>query len=203
MIYDGLNDYELIYYINENNEEAKNLIIKKYEPLIGSMASRMLQSCPYLGLEKSDLIQEGMIGLNHAIGYFNEQKDITFYTFAKKCIERRLISTIIAAKRLKYRNLNESISFDTEEDGALDCFLKDNSTNPEKIVIDAKETEDLIALIKNKLTGLELQVFDLMLSYFNYREIAKILDKEPKQIDNAIQRIKNKVREEIRRYDEK
>ncbi len=200
MNYDDLNDYELISYIQENNEEANNIIIKKYEPLISSMATRMLQSCPYLGLEKSDLIQEGMIGLNHAIGYFNEQKDITFYTFAKTCIERRLISTIISANRLKHKHLNESISFDTEDDGSLEYFLRDNSTNPEKIVVDEKETEDLIDIIRAKLTDFEDQVFELMLSYFNYKEIADILDKEPKQVDNAIQRIKNKVREEMKKY---
>ncbi len=197
------NDYELISYVNDNDEEAKNIIIKKYEPLISSLATRFLKSCPYLGIEKGDLIQEGMIGLNHAIDYFNEQKDITFYTYAKKCVERRLISAIVAANRLKHKNLNESISFDTEEDGTLDYFLKDDSTNPEKIVIDESQLSEIIVNIKAKLTDFEEQVFNLMLSAFSYREIAKILDKEPKQVDNAIQRIKNKVREEIRINDGK
>ena len=104
MDYSNLNDYELIYYINENNEEANNIIIKKYEPMITSIVNRMMKSCPYLGLEKSDMIQEGMIGLNHAIGYFNEQKDITFYTYAKTCVERRLISVIVSAQRQKHKN---------------------------------------------------------------------------------------------------
>lgn len=200
MDYSSLNDYELISYINENNEDANNLIIKKYEPLIISIANRMLKYCPYLGLEKSDLVQEGMIGLNHAIGYFNEQKDITFYTYAKTCIERRLISVIVSAKRLKHRNLNESISFDTEEDGTLEFFLRDESTNPEKIVINEEENTEIINLIMNKLTDFEKQVFELMLSYFSYREIAEILDKETKQVDNAIQRIKTKVKDIIKNY---
>lgn len=203
MIYKDLNDFELIAYTNENNEEANNILIKKYEPLINSIATKMLQSCSYLGIDKNDLVQEGMIGLNHAIGYFNEQKDITFYTYAKTCIERCLISYITSAKRLKHKSLNESISFDTEKDGMLDCFLKDDTNNPEKVVIGQKETEDLIEIIKTKLTDFEEQVFMLMLSYFTYREIAEVLDKEPKQVDNAMQRIKSKVREEIRNYNEK
>lgn len=201
MEYSNYNDYELIAFINENNEEANNIIIKKYEPLITSIANRMLKSCPYLGLDLSDLIQEGMIGLNHAIGYFNEQKDITFYTYAKTCIERRLISVIVAAKRQKHKTLNESVSFDTEEDGTLDYLLKDESTNPENIIVSREETDDLINIIKKKLTDLENQVFDLMLMYFSYKEIAELLDKEPKQIDNAIQRIKIKVREELKKYE--
>lgn len=203
MDYSDLNDYELIAYINENNEEANNIIIKKYEPLITSIATRMIKSCPYLGIEKSDLVQEGMIALNHAIGYFNEQKDITFYTYVKTCIERRLISTITSAKRLKHKTLNESVSFDTDDAGTLDFFLKDESTNPEKIVLGEESNNEKINLIKERLTDLENQVFDLLLSSFTYKEIAEILDKEPKQIDNAIQRIKVKVKEVIKKYDEK
>ena len=150
MNYSDFNDYELIEYANENNEDANNILIKKYEPLIHSIANRMLKSCSYIGLEESDLVQEGMIGLNHAISYFNEQKDIIFYTYAKTCIERRMISTIIAAKRLKHRVLNESISLNADnEDISFDKILKDESSNPEKIVMDSEETEKLIESIKD------------------------------------------------------
>ncbi len=200
MDYADLNDYELISYINENSEEANNIILKKYEPLINSIVNRMMKYCPYLGLEKSDLVQEGLIGLNHAIGYFNEQKDITFYTYAKTCIERRLISVIISAKRLKHKNLNESISFDSESEGTLDFLLKDDSTNPERIVLNEEINNELIELVEKRLTDFEKQVFDLMLSYFTYKEIAEMLDKEPKQIDNAIQRIKVKVKDALKEY---
>lgn len=203
MSYEDLNDYELISYINESDEESKNILLKKYEPLINNMANKIIRTCPYLGIEVSDLVQEGFIGLNHAMGYFNEQKNITFYTFAKTCIERKMISVIISAKRLKHKNLNESISFDTEDDGMLDYLLKDETLNPEKIVIDKKENDDLINLINENLTELERDVFRLMLSDFNYKEIANILEKEPKQIDNAIQRIKSKSKEIIKKYNEK
>jgi RNA polymerase sporulation-specific sigma factor len=203
MEYKDLNDNELLSYIAEGNEDANNIIIKKYEPLITSMASRMLRGCPYLGIELSDLIQEGMIGLNHATSYYNEQKDITFFTYAKTCIERKLISYIISAKTLKNKNLNDSISFDGDDEGTLEYLLKDDSTNPENIVMSEEETKDIINDVKAKLTDLESQVFDLMLSFFNYREIAELLDKEPKQIDNAIYRIKVKVRESMAKYEGK
>lgn len=199
MDYRNLNDYELISYAYENDEDARNLLLKKYEPLIASLVLRMMKTCPYMGLEKSDLMQEGFIGLNHAIEYFNEQRDITFYTYAHTCIERRLISVIVSAKRLKHKALNESISLDLdEEDMSFDKILKDESANPEDIVMDAEKTEFLINRIKESLTDFELQVFELMLSYFTYREIAQILDKDKKQIDNAIQRIKAKVKEKIK-----
>jgi len=198
MDYKDLNDNELLYYAYENNEEANNILIKKYEPLINSIATRMIKTCPYMGLDKSDLMQEGMIGLSHAVSHFNDQKDITFYTYAKTCIERKLISTIVAAKRLKHKALNDSISFDKdEEDVSFEKILKDNSSNPAEIIMDEEYTEELIEKIRVNLTDFELQVFELMLSYFKYTEIAEILDKDKKQIDNAIQRIKGKVREKI------
>ena len=68
----------------------------------------------------------------------------------------------------------------------------------------SKESKkQIVELIEEKLTDFEKQVFELMLSYFNYKEIADMLDKEPKQVDNAIQRIKVKVKSVIKNYDEK
>ena len=198
MDYKTLNDYELISYVNESNEEANNLLIQKYEPLINKIANKMINYCPNSGLDVNDLIQEGRIGLNHAISYFNEQKDITFYTYAKKCIERKMISVVTSTKRLKHKVLNDSISYDVDLDGvSFDKILKDDESNPEKIILNLNEQETLTSKINEKLTDFEKEVFGLMLSNFTYKEIAAILDKDSKQIDNAIQRIKNKVKKLI------
>lgn len=195
MDYKTLNDYELISYVNESNEEANNLLIQKYEPLINKIANKMINYCPNSGLDVNDLIQEGRIGLNHAISYFNEQKDITFYTYAKKCIERKMISVVTSTKRLKHKALNDSISYDVDIDGvSFDKILKDDESNPEKIILNLNEQEILTSKINEKLTNFEKEVFELMVSNFTYKEIAVILDKDSKQIDNAIQRIKNKVK---------
>lgn len=199
MNYQDLNDYELISYAYENDEESRNILLKKYEPLIASIVSRIMKSCSYIGLEKSDLMQEGLIGLNHAVEHFNDQKESSFYTYAKTCIERRIISAVVAAKRLKHKLLNESLSLDLEEENSTsDKFLKDNSANPEAIVIDEEKTKYLTNEIRSTLTEFEFQVFDLMISSFTYREIAAILDRDKKQIDNAIQRIKVKVKEKLK-----
>ena len=195
MDYKTLNDYELISYINDQNEEANNLLIKKYEPLISKIANKMIISCPNTGLDINDLIQEGRIGLNHAVSYFDSNKDITFYTYAKKCIERKMISVIVATKRLKYKVLNESLSYDIDNDDYnFENLLKDNSSNPENIIINSDSEALLIDKIKSHLTDFENEVFDLLIASFNYKEIAIMLDKNKKQVDNAIQRIKNKVK---------
>ncbi|MBR6690515.1 MAG: sigma-70 family RNA polymerase sigma factor [Bacilli bacterium] len=193
MEYKDFNDYELLNYIAENNEDANNIIIKKYEPLINKIATKMLPYCKNNGLEKSDLVQEGMIGLNHAIERYHEQKDVLFYTYAKKCIERKIISVVVASNRNKNKILNESISYDDDENLLL-RFIKSETPSPEEEMLNIELEEDLLQKIKEKLTDLEEQVFNLLISGFKYKEIAEILDKDGKSIDNAIQRIKVKIK---------
>lgn len=193
MDYKDFNDYELLYYIAEGNEDANNIIIKKYEPLINKIAIKMLPYCKNNGLDKNDLIQEGMIGLNHAIDRYHEQGETLFYTYAKTCIERKMLSVLIGSNRNKNKILNESISYDDEEN-SLFRILKDSSPNPEEIIMDTENEEKFIKEIKESLTDLEDQVFDLLVSGLKYKEIAEILDKDEKAIDNAIQRIKTKIK---------
>ena len=131
------NDRELLDYIVEGNEEAMKLLYEKYEPYIFSQAKKFHAHAPSAGLEVSDLKQEGMIALSEAINGYREVKDATFYTFATTCIKRRLISSIIASKRLKHKFLNESVPLDQEGvDGAtisLDNVLINESLNPENL----------------------------------------------------------------------
>ena len=198
MDYKDYNDYELLSYINEGNEEANNIIIKKYEPLISKIAAKMITYCNNNGLEKSDLIQEGMIGLNHAIDRYQERENILFFTYAKTCIERKMISVIISANKSKNRVLNESISYDDEENLLLN-FVKSNTPSPEEEVLNLELEEDLLKRIKDVLTDFEEQVFELIISGFKYKEIASILDKDQKSIDNAKERIKTKIRKLIKK----
>lgn len=197
MEYKDYNDYELLNFVYEGNEDANNIIIEKYEPLINSYASKMLKHCNGNGLDYNDLRQEGFIGLNYAIKYFSQEKNVIFYTFVKKCIERKMISALITANRQKYKLLNEAISFDNEGN-MLDKVLKDDLNNPEIIIENKEEEKKLVEAVKNKLTDYEEQVFELLITDFNYREIADILDKDKKAIDNAIQRIRNKVKDTIK-----
>lgn len=201
MNYRNFNDNELLSYISESNEEANTILFKKYEPLIMATAKKMYKYCKYSGLELNDLVQEGMLGLNLAINHYDEQKDTTFYTFAKKCIERKMISVIMGTKRLKHKILNESLSLEgTDGDGrvvGLEAFISDNKTDPELMIINNEEETELVYNIRKRLTDFEGQVFELKISDFNYREIAEILDKTPKAIDNALQRIKVKAKEEL------
>ena len=192
-MYKDYNDYELLNYVAEGNEEANNIIIKKYEDLINKIALKMLSYCKNNGLDINDLVQEGMIGLNHAIERYKERENILFYTYAKKCIERKMISVIIGANRNKNKILNESISYDDEENMLLK-FVKSNTLSPEEEVINIELEDALLNRIKNVLTDFEEQVFELLINIFKYKEIAEILDKDAKSIDNAKLRIKKKIK---------
>lgn len=199
MKYKDYNDYELINYISENNEEANEILFEKYKPLIVNISNKMYNYCKNKGLELNDLIQEGMLGLNLAIKSYNQDKEASFYTYAKKCIERKIISLVASTCRLKHKALNESMSFEvtSNEQGTFEIFMEDNSYNPENMIIDYETENEIIKKAHELLTDLEKQVFDLKISGFNYREIAEMLDKDTKTIDNAIQRLKNKIKNRI------
>lgn len=204
MNYKDYNDFELISYIRESSEEANEIIFEKYKPLIVSLATKMVNYSPNLGLEINDLIQEGMIGLSTAINAFNENDEASFYTYAKTCIERKIISTMVAAKRQKHKILNESMSIELYTDdnntSIIDALVVDNSYNPENVIFQTENELKLIEEIRKELTPLEEQVFDLKISGFKYREIADILDKELKVIDNALNRLKTKVKNILQKH---
>ena len=199
MDYKDYNDYELINYIHEGNEDANNIILKKYEPLIKKEALKLLPLCNKYGLDLNDLIQEGLIGLNHAIERYREQSDVLFYTYALKCIKRKMISIVVSLGRNKNKLLNESISYDDEENLLLK-MIKDSSPNPEELVLNTEQEEILNNKIKAKLTDFEKEVYELLINGLKYNEIADVLGKDRKSIDNTIQRIKSKIKKMIKKY---
>ena len=99
------NDSKLIYLIKEGKEDRKSLY-DKYSPFIKSVVSKMVKYCKNTGLEENDLYQEGMLGLTNAIKNYDENMDNKFYTYAKICIEKKIISAIVASKRIKNRSMN-------------------------------------------------------------------------------------------------
>lgn len=193
MNYKDFDDQELLSFIADSSEDSHEILLKKYKPLIVSTATKMISNCSNLGLEIKDLIQEGYLGLNQAIDTYADDKEALFFTYAKTCIESKMISLIIASKRLKHRILNESYSLESTEDVVYEPVSEDSTLNPEDYLIEIENMEELVSNIKEKLTPLETQVFELKINHFNYKEIANLLDKDPKAIDNAIQRIKIKV----------
>ncbi len=197
MNYKNFNDYELLEYIYSCNEDANEILLYKYRPLIVNIAKKMLKYCNG-GVDLNDLIQEGMLGLNDAINSFRDDRKTNFGTYAKLCIERRIYTLAKSTRTYKNKILNESISIEDEEDFPIDRFLMDNSSNPDSMISDNDFQNNIISKLECQLTDLERQVLELKKNDFSYKEIADILEKEPKAIDNALQRIKNKLKNIMR-----
>ena len=197
MKYSNMNDYELLSYISENDQSANDILFKKYKPLIVETSNKLYFYCKRMGVEINDLIQEGMVGLNNAINTFNESHETTFYTYASKCINRRIISYIVRAGRLKNKILNESIFLELNDENETNGYgkeLADNSYNPESILLSEEGKNEILNIIDTELTDFEKQVINLKINGFKYKEISEMLDKDVKYIDNCIQKIKNKIR---------
>ena len=201
MDYKDYNDYELLNYIAENNEEATNIMYKKYEPLIEGLAKKIIKYNKIAGIDVNDLIQEGMLALSKAIDRFDQNDETLFYTYAKTCIERRMFSVIKSNNRLKRKILNDSISIEAtytlNDMNDIEYLFKSDVSNPENILVSEEKVQDLKDRAEDVLTNFEMQVFELKLNDFTYTEIADILNRDIKSVDNAIQRIKLKLKKEL------
>ncbi len=199
MNYKDLNDYELVSMVAEN-DEITDILFDKYMPLIRNIAKKLYDENQNSGLDFNDLIQEGMIGFSKAINTYNEHKDTLFFTYARTCIEHGIITSMINANRKKHSVLNNSLSMEAthqDEDDRIEKFIYDKTNDPETILLDFENLNIFTNNLKQELTPFEEQVFDLRKSGFTYREIAEVLDVEPKRVDNALQRMKNKVQEYV------
>ncbi len=188
-----LNDYELLEYISSNNEEAYDLMFKKYKPFIVKTAKKYKSLALKYGFEINDLIQEGMLGLNSAIETFDENLNTKFYTLARVCIERRIMNLFKIANREKYKILNESIPIENENYD-IENIIGDIELEPLNIMIRNSEKDSIFKDIYNRLSNYEKNVLEYKIQGFTNKEIAEKLDKTIKQIDNTLQRIKKKYK---------
>ena len=193
--YKDLNDYEIIYMVSENDEDATNLLIKKYRPIIVNIAKEYCKIGKKYGLELEDLIQEGYLGLLEASKKYLSNQSL-FYTYAIICIESKIKNIILKHSSLKNKTLNESISLFTPiNDGTilLDCISAgDVNTEITKDMFENFLKELLYKLNINKASILELRY-----NGFTNKEIAVLLDKSVSNISRTISRMRKKYKVDI------
>ena len=153
-----------------------------------------------IGGETDDLIQEGMIGLYKAIRDYNTDREASFATFASMCINRQMITAVAASNRKKNMPLNTYVSYDMPAGGdedsdmrLVDILQSQTELNPEKLLIDKEHNWDLKSRLKEVLSTFEQQVLTYYLEGMDYTAIAKKMQKPPKSVDNALQRIRSKA----------
>ncbi len=190
--YEYMTDEQLIQKLRDGDRAVMDFLMEKYKNMVRKQANAMY----LLGGENEDLIQEGMIGLFKAIRDYDAEKGASFSSFAEMCINRQLLDAIRSSNRKKNAPLNSYVSLyeDKGEDAPLiDTMESKDETDPETLFISQEVADRLQDALKEQLSDLENRVLYLHLQGIDYRTIAKLLDKSPKTIDNALQRIKTKT----------
>lgn len=190
--YEGYTDEQLIRCLREGETEITDFLMEKYKPLVRKKANALF----LIGGETEDLIQEGMIGLFKALRDFREEEESSFFHFAELCISRQMYTATTASNRQKNQPLNTYISFfeSTEGGTTWEDLLADEATNPEGFVVEQVYFRTFLEELKKNLSRMEQEVLQLYLEGKNYVQIARLLEKPPKTIDNALQRIRRKIR---------
>lgn len=202
--YEKCSDEELIVRLRDGESAITDYIMDKYKNLVRSKAKSMY----ILGADREDLIQEGMIGLFKAIRDYDTGRDASFFTFADLCVSRQMYTAVQAAGRQKHAPLNTYISLyasafegegtDKGEEGELiNSVISQSERNPEEVLIDKENLELLEKAIDKELSSFEKQVLDLYLTGMKYSQIARVLGRDDKSTDNALQRIKSKLKKAI------
>lgn len=176
-------DEQLICRLRAGEEVIEDYLLEKYKPFVKSKSRALFLA----GADKEDLIQEGMIGLFKAIRDFKPENGAPFAAFAKLCVERQLYTAIEAAARMKNAPLNGYISLSEESEKLMDRGIED-------AVIEKASYQQIYSDVQMHLSQMERKVLELFLEGKEYTEIAEIMGKPDKSIDNALQRIKSKIR---------
>lgn len=201
--YEQTRDEELIDRLREGESSIIDFIMDKYKNLVRSKAKSMY----ILGGDTEDLIQEGMIGLFKAVRDYDCGRDASFYTFADLCISRQMYTAVQASQRKKHWPLNSYVSLSGEskeqenETVLQGVTLSDQNNNPETLFLDKERTEFLEAQIEKELSPFEKQVLDLYLTGMSYSQIARVLGRDEKSTDNALQRVKSKMKKILKNQD--
>ncbi|MBQ9792478.1 MAG: sigma-70 family RNA polymerase sigma factor [Clostridia bacterium] len=194
----------LLQQAKNGDEKAINQLMNLYKPLVTIIARKYF----LINATTDDLIQEGMLGLFKAYRSYNLNSKTSFKTFASVCIKRQIQTALIANNRNKniplntYFSINNqgkillSVKNDDENDDEEDTgfFITSNNLTPEESVLFREKLDEVDSHINNLLSGFEKKVLHLYIKGLNYIEIAQRLKKEPKSIDNALGRIKIKLR---------
>ncbi|MBQ9444378.1 MAG: sigma-70 family RNA polymerase sigma factor [Lachnospiraceae bacterium] len=195
-------DEEIIETVREGEASGMDELFERYKNVVRSIASTMY----LIGGETEDLIQEGMIGLFKAVQEYDPGRDASFGTFARLCITRQIYSAVKASGRKKHIPLNTYVSLyeetkDDDESGrgveVKDMLRASDSTEPENVILSNEKSEEIERAIEEDLSQFERNVLELYVTGMSYVEIADVLGKNEKATDNAIQRIRGKLRKYI------
>lgn len=193
-------DNELVNFVCENSEEARDMLLEKYEYIVDIIYNKYRKSAYALSVDMKELRQEALLGFSDALVRYNQDKDANLSTFITLCVERKVRNYIRKADTQKNRILKETYSLDqpiTGADSTLQEFIGDTSYDPQVTL----ESEENLANLKKKIDALlspfEKEVYKLLVNDFSYDDIASILKISSKQVYNTVARIRDKIKDII------
>ena len=192
-----INDYEILFLVNEKNENAEEILINKYKNLINKYIEEYKTIALQNGLEECDLYQEGLLGLTNAIKTFDQSKEASFFTYANICIKTKIQTAIRNSSSKKNIALNQSVSLDNlinSETANYYDIICDSKNDISERLLKQEEQQQLFNKVEECLTPFEKQVLKLKTNSYSNDEIATKLQKDKRSIENAINRIRNKYR---------
>lgn len=197
--YKDTNDAELLFMLNEESEDAKDILFKKYYYIIEQTMKRYAKIIAKSGVEYKDIYQEAMLGFADALDKYNDTKEAQLPTFITLCVKRRLSNLLRGATNIKSKFNKDILSIDYDYENydttLIDIISDDNKNNPLVNIATRENLEAIINACESKLSPFETKVFDLMILEYDYKQIAEILNESPKKIDNTAQRIRRKIKD--------
>jgi len=190
---------QLAYQAQRGDTAALDTLMQQFKPLVKAKAKAYF----LLGGDMEDLIQEGMIGLYKAVLDFDAFKTTEFAAFASLCVVRQIQTAIKTASRQKHMPLNTSLSLHnevssgTEQETFMDKLPDRQINDPETLFLGHEAYNDVADFIRQSLSPLEHTVLTLHMEDKSHFDIAQVVGKDKKSVDNTLQRIRRKIRERI------
>lgn len=198
MKYNDVNDFELISMVHESSDDAKAILFEKYKYIIDIEVRKYLRACKGTRYDYNDLYQDALVGFSDAINSFRDDKKTALSSFITLCVDRKLQVTVAKINRMKNKMFTDSLSLEHSYGSygsPLSELLSDNREHdPLQNILKEERVNSIQENIKKSLSSSEYDVYLLMAKGMKYDEIAKELGKSLKQVDNAMQRIKNKIK---------
>ncbi|MGH7486484.1 MAG: RNA polymerase sporulation sigma factor SigH [bacterium] len=191
-----LSDDELVARFQGGDNDSLDVLLQRYRRFTRAKARGYF----LIGADSDDIEQEGMIGLFKAVRDFRPDRQASFRAFAELCITRQIITAIKTATRQKHQPLNSYLSLSGtrpgEENGSgtvEEVLEAKGLIDPIEFIISMEDLRSMRRMMSEMLSKLEVEVLRLYVEGKSYQEIAEVLGRHVKSIDNALQRIKRKL----------
>ncbi len=192
MDYKDFNDYELLYMVSDN-EDAMDIILKKYEPIIENMSFSYIREFYLLRLDVDDLIQEGRLAVALAINSFSIDKNVLFYTYVILCIRRAMLHYIRKCSSGKNSLLDFAISIDDTENDVINNYSSSVLEEPMNYLQESELYMDIMRF-KCDLNHDDASILSLKIASFSYKEISLLLDISRNVVAKRLEAIRKKLK---------